>query len=90
MLSAIKNLPKIYHAAIIILLAISVMAWLNHSHTVNSKRNQEIGKSVERDTQSQKTIKNVEKANVAVEAINRNPDAAFLECLRNARNPSDC
>lgn len=48
------------------------------------------GATAQREANLSETVKNVEKANAAAENVVRNIDAGRAECLRNARNPSDC
>lgn len=48
------------------------------------------GVTAQREANLSETVKNVEKANAAAENVVRNIDAGRAECLRNARNPSDC
>lgn len=64
--------------------------WLRAAENADDKRNQELGATVQREKNVTATIKQVEKANEASETLRRDTGAAYDECVRNARNPSDC
>jgi len=64
--------------------------WLRAAENADDKHNQQVGATVQREKNVTATIQQVERANEASETLRRDTGAAFDECVRNARNPSDC
>jgi hypothetical protein len=73
---------------------VGVVLWLNAREKADDRANQELGATVQRETDLRKTIERTETANEAREEIAR-PDAAgdrlrYDQCLRTARTPANC
>lgn len=83
-----------------IILAFAALAalylWFRAEEKADDKANQEIGRTIERETNLTETIKRTEQGNEAREEIKRDLDtggrsaAVHDQCLRTARTASNC
>lgn len=87
LIAAATGLPK-WVQAIGFGLAAGILVW--GAGSLYNRNQQDIGAVKQRNADLERTIRNVDKADKAADDVRRNPDAARDECLRNARNPSDC
>ena len=89
--ASFAKLPRAFHIAFAVLL-LCIAAFTLHRCAVDDAREkgEATGVTAQREANLSETVKNVEKANAAAENVVHNIDAGRDECLRNARNPSDC
>lgn len=71
--------------------AVAVFLWFRAEEKADDKANQEIGRTIERETNLTETITRVEEANHAREANRtRTDEQRTSDCLRRSRTPENC
>lgn len=67
-----------------------IWLWLGARENADDKRNQEIGRDIERAESVAKTLDQIERANDAEEKLDRDAAARLANCRLHSRTPENC